>query len=74
MDWIRKNQPLGWKMRFYDTQVHFLSPEGAYTVSLGEEEIEGEREPSHVGLPEERRGVADHPRSLLPRVGMVCDE
>ena len=50
MDWIRKNQPLGWKMRFYDTQVHFLSPEGAYTVSLGEEEIEGERTESRVTL------------------------
>jgi len=50
MDWIRKNQPPGWKMRFYDTQVHFFSPEVAYSVSLREEEIEGERTKSRVTL------------------------
>ena len=50
MDWIRKNQPPGWKMRFRDTQVHLLSPEVAYTVSLREEEIEGKRTESRVTL------------------------
>lgn len=34
MDWIRKYQKPGWKMEFYDTQVHLLSPEVAYSVSL----------------------------------------
>ncbi len=42
--------PPGWKMRFYDTQVHLLSPEVAYTVSLREEEIGGERSESRVTL------------------------
>jgi len=50
MDWIRENQPPGWKMRFYDTQVHLLSPEVAYTASLREEEIEEERTKSRVTL------------------------
>lgn len=50
LDWIRKHQPPGWKMRFYDTQVHFLSAEAAYSVSLREEEIEGERTTSRVTL------------------------
>ncbi len=50
MDWIRRNQPPGWRMRFYDTRVHLLSPEVAYTVSLREEEIEGERTVSRVTL------------------------
>jgi len=50
MDWIKKNQPPGWKMRFYDTEVHLLSPEVAYSVSLREEEIEGEHTESRVTL------------------------
>lgn len=50
MDWIRKNQPPGWKMRFYDTRVYLLSPDVAYVVSLREEEIEGERGSSRVTL------------------------
>ncbi len=50
IDWIRENQPPGWKMKFYDTQVHLLSPEVAYSVSLREEEIEGERTVSRVTL------------------------
>jgi len=37
-------------MRFHDTQVHLLSPEVAYTVSLREEEIGGERSESRVTL------------------------
>ncbi len=50
MDWIRKNQPPGWRMRFYDTRVHLLSPVVAYSISLREEEIEGERTTSRVTL------------------------
>jgi hypothetical protein len=34
MDWMRKNQKPGWKMKFYDTKVNFLSPEVAYSVSM----------------------------------------
>jgi uncharacterized protein (TIGR02246 family) len=56
MDWIRENQPPGWKMRFYETQVHLLSPEVAYSVSLREEEIEGERGKSRVTLIFLKRG------------------
>ncbi len=48
MDWIRENQPPGWKMRFHDTQIHLLSPEVAYSVSLREEEIEGKKTSSRV--------------------------
>jgi len=36
MEWIRKYQKPGWSMKFYDTQVHFLSPDVAYSVSLRE--------------------------------------
>jgi len=50
MNWIRENQPSGWKMRFYDTQVHLLSPEVAYSVSLREEEIEERKSSSRVTL------------------------
>jgi uncharacterized protein (TIGR02246 family) len=50
MDWIRENQPSGWKMRFYDTQVHLLSPEVAYSVSLRDQEEDGEVKTSRVTL------------------------
>lgn len=48
MDWIRKNQKPGWKMRFYDTKVYFLSPEVAYSVSVRETEENGEKSESRV--------------------------
>jgi hypothetical protein len=41
MGWIRKNQKSGWKMRFYDTKVYFLSDEVSYSVSLRETEENG---------------------------------
>ena len=34
MDWIKKYQKPGWKMKFYSTKVYILSPEIAYSVSL----------------------------------------
>jgi hypothetical protein len=37
-------------MRFYDTQVHLLSPEVAYSVSLRDQEEDGEIKTSRVTL------------------------
>ncbi len=34
MDWIRKNQKPGRKMKFYDTKIYFLSSDVAYSVSM----------------------------------------
>jgi ketosteroid isomerase-like protein len=50
MDWIRKHQKPGWKMRFYDTKVHILSPEVAYSVSLRDQSEDGEVKTSRVTL------------------------
>jgi len=50
MDWMRKNQKPGWKMKFYDTKVNFLSPEVAYTVSLRDQKEDGEAKTSRVSL------------------------
>ncbi len=50
MDWIRRNQKPGWKMRFYDTKVHLLSPEVPYSVSLREQDEDGEVNISRVTL------------------------
>jgi uncharacterized protein (TIGR02246 family) len=50
MDWIRKYQKPGWKMKFYDTKVHILSPEVAYTVSLRDQSEDGEVKTSRVTL------------------------
>lgn len=47
MDWMRKNQKPGWKMKFYETKVKILSPELAYTVSLRDQE-DGETRTSRV--------------------------
>ena len=41
IEWIRKYQKPGWKMKFFNTKIYFLSPEVAYSVSL-REEIENE--------------------------------
>ena len=50
MDWIRKNQKPGWKMKFYDTKVYFLSDDVAYSVSLRETEENEETTESRVTL------------------------
>jgi len=50
MDWMRKNQKPGWKMKFYETKVNILSPELAYTVSLRDQEEDGETSTSRVTL------------------------
>ena len=48
IDWIRKYQKPGWKMRFYDTKVNMLSPEVAYSVSLRDQKENEERRTSRV--------------------------
>jgi len=50
MDWIRKYQTPGWKMRFYDTKVHILSPKVAYSVSMRDQDEDGEVKTSRVTL------------------------
>jgi len=50
MDWMRKHQEPGWKMRFYDTEVNILSPAVAYTVSLRDQDEDGEVKVSRVTL------------------------
>jgi len=50
MDWIRKNQKPGWKMKFYDIKIYFLSPDVAYSVSIRETEEDGEITKSRVTL------------------------
>lgn len=50
MDWIREYQKPGWKMKFYDTDVHMLSPEVAYSVSLRDQDEDGEVKTSRVTL------------------------
>ena len=49
-DWIKKYQKSGGKMKFFDTKVHFLSPDVAYSVSLRNEEEEGIIKTSRVTL------------------------
>jgi len=48
MDWIRKHQKPGWKMRFYDTKVNILSPKVAYSVSMRDQKENGELRTSRV--------------------------
>jgi len=49
-DWMRKHGEPGNKQRFYETTVHILSPEVAYSVSM-RDEYEGEKAiPSRVTL------------------------
>ena len=50
MNWIKKHQKAGWKMRFYNTKVHMLSPEVAYSVSMRDQEEDGEVKTSRVTL------------------------
>ena len=50
MDWMRKNQKPGWKMKFYETKVNFLSPEVAYSVSLRDQKENGDAKTSRVSL------------------------
>jgi len=50
LNWMRKYQKPGWKMRFYDTKVHILSPEVAYSVSLRDQSEDGEIKISRVTL------------------------
>ena len=56
MDWIREHQKPGWKMKFYDTDVHMLSPEVAYSVSLRDQDEGGEVRTSRVTLVFLRKG------------------
>ncbi len=56
MDWMRKYQKPGWKMRFYDTKVNILSPEVAYSVSLRDQKENGEPRTSRVTLIFLRKG------------------
>ena len=49
-NWIREHGQAGGKMRFYETAVHFLSPEVAYSTSM-RDEFEGDKPiPSRVTL------------------------
>ena len=49
-DWMRKNAQPGGKMRFYETRLHILAPDVAYSVSM-RDEYEGETAiPSRVTL------------------------
>jgi uncharacterized protein (TIGR02246 family) len=50
MGWMRKHQRPGWKMKFYDTQIHLLSPDVAYSVSLRDQDEDGKVETSRVTL------------------------
>ncbi len=50
MDWMRKHQKPGWKMKFFDTKVNILSPEIAYTVSLRDQREDEEVKTSRVSL------------------------
>ena len=50
MDWMREHQKPGWKMKFYDTDVHMLSPEVAYSVSLRDQDEDGKVKTSRVTL------------------------
>lgn len=50
MNWIRENQKPGWKMRFYNTKVYVLSPNVAYSVSLRDQEEDGDVKTSRVTL------------------------
>ncbi len=50
MDWMRKHQKPGWKMTFYDTRVNILSPEVAYSVSLRDQDEDGEVKTSRVSF------------------------
>jgi len=50
MQWIKKHQKPGWKMKFYDIKVHVLSPEVAYSVSLRDEEGDKDIRTSRVTL------------------------
>jgi len=50
MDWIRKYQKPGRKMRFYNTKVNVLSPEVAYSISLRDQKENGELRTSRVTL------------------------
>lgn len=58
MDWIREHQEPGWKMAFYDTKVHLLSPDVAYSVSLRDTREDGEAERSRVTLVYLKKGDA----------------
>lgn len=50
LGWIREHQKPGWRMRFYDTQVHILAPDVAYSVSMRDSEEDGDVETSRVTL------------------------
>ena len=50
MNWMRKHQKPGWKMKFYDTKVNFLSPKVAYSVSMRDQKENGEVRTSRVSL------------------------
>jgi uncharacterized protein (TIGR02246 family) len=50
LDWMRKNQQPGWKMKFKDTQVFELGPEVAYTVSMRDVDQDGDMSSSRVSL------------------------
>ncbi len=50
MNWMRKHQKPGWKMKFYDTKVNMLSPQVAYSVSLRDQYEDEEAKTSRVTL------------------------
>ncbi len=49
-DWIREHGKPGNRQRFYETKVHILSPEIAYSVSMRDEYEGGKAIPSRVTL------------------------
>gem|GEM_PF-558445 len=50
IDWIRKYQKPGWKMKFYNSKVNMLSSEVAYSVSLRDQKENGKPKTSRVTL------------------------
>jgi len=49
MDWMKKHQKPGWKMRFYDAEAYTL-PEVAYNVSLRDQSEDVKVKTSRVTL------------------------
>lgn len=56
MDWIRKYQKPGWRMKFYNIEVNILSPEVVYSVSLRDQIEDGDAKTSRVTLIFLKRG------------------
>ncbi len=56
-EWVRQHGSPGLKQRFFDTQVHLLTPEAAYSVSLRDEYVPGDTLRSRVTLVYLKRGA-----------------